>query len=75
LGGEQLGLAGPDINSGFDLLLEGVPGQVYGIETSTNFTNWAEMTSITNTWGIVDFLDNSATSNGLRFYRAHVIPQ
>ena len=44
-------------------------GRTYGIEASTNFTQWNEVFRTTNTTSSVRYLDWSATNSSRRFYR------
>lgn len=54
------------------ITLIGQTNQVYGIEASTNLTNWHEIGRATNLVGNVSFQDFQATNCSKRFYRAVV---
>ena len=56
--------------NGFQFALQGLPGQTYQIETSTNLLNWSTVGSVAATNAPVLFLDVAATSYIRRFYRA-----
>ena len=56
--------------NGFQFALQGLPGQTYQIETSTNLVNWSAIGSILATNIPVLFLDPAATNRARRFYRA-----
>jgi hypothetical protein len=73
LGGEQLGLVGADISSGFKFLAGGNPGEVYAVEGSTNLNTWTDAGRITNAYGVVDFLDGTTSGQDQRFYRLRVV--
>ena len=56
--------------NGFQFALQGLPGQTYQIETSTNLANWSVIGSVLATNTPVLFLDPAATNHARRFYRA-----
>ena len=56
--------------NGFQFALQGLPGQTYQIETSTNLVNWSAIGSVLATNTPVLFLDPAATNHARRFYRA-----
>ncbi|MEI8040892.1 MAG: discoidin domain-containing protein [Verrucomicrobiota bacterium] len=56
--------------NGFQFALQGLPGQTYQIETSTNLANWSVIGSVLATNTPVLFLDAAATNTTHRFYRA-----
>jgi len=58
-------------NAQLQFTLVGDPGMTYVIESSTNLTTWTPLTTNTATIsGTVKFVDTSASSFLLRFYRA-----
>ncbi len=73
LGGEPTAIP---LNSlgGFKMLIGGPVGDFYNILASSNAAahsaTWSVVGSVTNQWGVVDFLDAGALTNGTRFYRA-----
>jgi hypothetical protein len=49
----------------------GTEGQSYGVETSTDLTNWVQFTNVTIVGGVAQFSDGEVTNNlNKRFYRA-----
>ena len=62
--------AQPLRTNGFQFGLQGLPGQTYQIETSTNLANWSTIGSVLATNTPVLFLDPAATNRPRRFYRA-----
>jgi len=66
----SLASAHPLGTNGFQFALQGLPGQTYQIETSTNLANWSVIGSILATNTPVLFLDPAATNHARRFYRA-----
>jgi hypothetical protein len=56
--------------NGFEFALQGLPGQAYQIESSTNLSNWSVIGSAVATNISVLFLDPAATNHLRRFYRA-----
>jgi hypothetical protein len=52
------------------LTLQGLPGQIYQIESSTNLMNWSLLGSVTASNTPVLFLDSAAANQPRRFYRA-----
>ena len=62
------------INGAFQLTLSGDIGQKYAVETSTNFTTWRALGTVTNITGQTQFSDSTASGTKVRFYRARVTP-
>ena len=57
-------------DDGFRVRLTSDYGLVYQIESSSNLIQWQPGLSITNEFGVVDFIDTAATNAPSRFYRA-----
>ena len=59
---------------GFPVLVGGVVGDQFSVKGSTNaaasLASWQSLGTMTNTWGVVTFLDSQALTNRMRFYRA-----
>jgi hypothetical protein len=72
LGGERLGLIGPDISTGFKMLIGGNAGERYAVEASTVLGVWSDAGIVTNLYGVVDFLDTTTPSHNAQFYRIRV---
>ena len=60
--------------SGLRLTLAGELGGRFQIEASTNLTNWAALTLLTNSTGRTQFTDPAGTNTPARFYRAFQLP-
>ena len=58
------------IGTGFQFTLFGAPGDSVSIETSTNLTDWAELTRIALSATATSYTDNSAIGYLGRWYRA-----
>lgn len=54
--------------------LTGQSGFAYGIQASTNLTDWMDIAELINTNGAVRFYDQGATNYPIRFYRG-ITPQ
>lgn len=54
----------------FQLTLTGEFGGRYRIEQSSGLENWSTLQSLTNTFGIWQMIDTTATNDVTRFYRA-----
>ncbi len=69
---EALQLLNPTLaaNGGFEFDLVGVLGHFYHVQTSSNLTDWADLTSLTLTNSPSHFQDAAATNRTARFYRA-----
>jgi hypothetical protein len=61
-------------DDGFQFTLTGTVGARYQIESGASLANWAPLTTVTNTFGITQFTDVSATNNTQRFYRVRLAP-
>jgi hypothetical protein len=62
------------MNAGaFQMTVTGAIGQHFAIETSTNLLSWETLVSLTNTSGIMQYVDSSSTNSDQRFYRAVVL--
>jgi len=59
---------------GFRLTLTGEFGGHYRIDGSTNLLDWTQLATLTNTFGIAQFTDVSATNMPLRYYEAVEVP-
>ncbi len=57
-------------NGQFQLTVQGIAGQTYATEASTNLTSWTAISTNVAPADIFDVLDPSATNFSLRFYRA-----
>ncbi len=74
VGGQNWSLAEFQRIGGFEFLLGGVVGDYFSINGSTNlatpFALWSSLGTVTNTYGVVPFLDARALTNNVLFYRA-----
>jgi len=74
LGGELGGMAEFQRLGGLKLLVGGVVGDRFSILVSPAVTlptaSWVPVGTVTNRWGVVQFLDPQALTNGIRFYSA-----
>jgi hypothetical protein len=59
-------------DEGFGLTLSGEFGVAYRIEGSTNLMDWFSVATVTNSFGITEFTDPTATNGMRQFYRALV---
>lgn len=50
--------------------LTGQSGFDYGLQASTNLTDWTQIAILENTNGVVNFFDRDSTNYPMRFYRA-----
>jgi hypothetical protein len=63
-----------DASGQFSFNLQGEPGAVYLIETSTDLANWATLDQASaNSSGAVEVKDSDAGASGQRFYRATLV--
>jgi hypothetical protein len=69
LGGEALPAVGFGPQGGFKILLDGQPGDWLRVQGTTDFLSWLPVSTVTNRYGVVDFIDSQALTNGRRFYR------
>ena len=73
LGGESGGMSEFQRVGGFKLLVEGAVGATYNIIVSPTvdapFASWSVLGTVTNTYGVVTFLDQQALTHGHQFYR------
>jgi hypothetical protein len=73
LGGESGGMSELQRVGGFKLLVEGTVGATYNIIVSPTvdapFASWSVLATVTNTYGVVPFLDQQALMHGHQFYR------
>ena len=76
-GGQNWSLAEFQRIGGFEFLVGGTVGEAYNIKGSSNVitpvASWPVLQTVTNTYGVVPFLDSQALTNGRRFYRAQKI--
>jgi len=77
LGGQDWSPAEFQRVGGFEFLLAGVVGDYYSIKGSTSITtplaSWSQVATVTNTYGVVPFIDPQALTTPVRFYRAQRI--
>jgi hypothetical protein len=52
----------------------GLPGGVYTVDESSNLVDWLQVTCFTNVTGNYDFIDYSAATNSIGFYRSRQVP-
>jgi len=73
LGGEPAAYPPLSQFGGFKLLIGGPVGDGFTVKASpdieTPFTSWSPLGTVTNTYGVVPFLDPQALTNQHRFYR------
>lgn len=62
------------LEDGFQLTLTGELGGHYRIEGSTNARDWTPLTTLTNSFGTLQFTDVLATNRSQQFYRAILEP-
>ena len=74
LGGDGATAAAFQSVGGFKFLVGGVVGDYYSIKCSTNvaasLASWPLLGTVTNTYGVVPFVDTQALTNKRMFYRA-----
>jgi hypothetical protein len=74
LGGEPWAYPSLQQLGGFKMLVGGAVGDQFSIRASPDVSapaeSWSLLGTVTNQWGVVDFLDPQALTNRLRFYRA-----
>ncbi len=58
----------------FTFLLSGDAGFNYAIEATTNLTDWAVVTTLTNANGLIPFAETNLPGTLLRAYRARLLP-
>ena len=60
------------VQDGFRLNLNGDVGAVYRLQTATDLAlpDWRDVLVVTNTGGVTDLVDTTASQSGKRFYRA-----
>jgi hypothetical protein len=63
-----------NLGEGFELILTGEFGAVYRLDVSTNLADWTPLVTMTNTFGVLQYIDMGAASNSTSFYRAVVVP-
>jgi hypothetical protein len=75
LGGEGWSSAEKQRVGGFEFLLRGAVGDYFTIKGTTNvgasFVTWPSLGTVTNTYGVLPFLDVQALTSTHRFYRAY----
>jgi Ig-like domain-containing protein len=62
------------INGQLQFQLSGTPGDAYGIESSSNLSDWTSAATLTNLMGTIQFTDPAAVNQPQRFYRARLLP-
>lgn len=55
---------------GVRLLISSDPGETVEIDWSTNLSAWTQLVALTNSFGLEQLADSTATNSILRFYRA-----
>ena len=74
LGGEAGAAAEFQRVGGLKFLVGGVVGDQFSVKCSTNTTaslaSWQALGTVTNTYGVVPFIDSQPLTNRMRFYRA-----
>ena len=74
LGGEAGAAAEFQRVGGLKFLVGGVVGDQFSVKCSTNTTaslaSWQALGTVTNTYGVVPFIDSQLLTNRMRFYRA-----
>jgi len=77
MGGEPGGMAEFQRVGGFKFLVGGVVGDQFSVNCSANaaapLASWASLGAVTNTYGVVPFIDPQALTNPTRFYRAQKV--
>ena len=77
LGGQDWSPAEFQRVGGFEFLVGGVVGDYFSIKGSTNvatpLASWSQVATVTNTYGVVPFIDPQALTRPVRFYRAQRI--
>jgi len=77
LGGEPEGSIEFQRQGGFRMLVGGVVGDRFSIRTSpdidTPIASWSLLGTVTNTFGVVPFLDSTAPAGVRKFYRAEKV--
>jgi len=62
---------------GYPLVIGGVVGDQFSVKCSTNsaagLASWQALGTVTNTCGVVSFLDTQAPTNQMRFYRVQKV--
>jgi len=60
------------VQDGFHLTLNGDVGAIYRLQTATDraLPDWRDVLVVTNTGGVTDLVDTTASQSGKRFYRA-----
>jgi hypothetical protein len=75
LGGEANIMEEVQRLGGFKMLIGGPVGDQFRIHASGVLTNdwasWLPLGTVTNTWGVVEFLDTRPPTSAHRFYRLH----
>jgi probable HAF family extracellular repeat protein len=61
-------------NNQFKMTIQGVPGQHFAIQASTNFFNWTSLNTNTLISTSTNWMDASVPTNKFRFYRALTLP-
>lgn len=68
--GERIAGYGFTTNGAFQVRFLGAPGQNYRLQSTASLTQWQEIADgTTDTNGVLDFIDSTASTTGLRFYR------
>ena len=61
-------------NGNFTFVLSGNPGNNYEIQTTTNFSNWSAIATLTNATGQTAFSETNLPPSPSRAYRARLLP-
>ena len=56
------------------LMLGGTVGDAYSVESSSDMIQWARLTTVTNIYGTVEWVDSKGTNLAERLYRARLLP-
>jgi len=56
------------------LVLSGEPGLPFTIQSSSDLTNWSNLTNVADPSGTIEFTDAPISENVQRFYRALLVP-
>jgi len=72
---EPITMQSPQMMNGiFSFTVTGPPGYLYNIQNSTNLTNWATVSTISNATGSFQYLTNNPQGPAQSYFRAVMIP-
>jgi hypothetical protein len=69
-----ISIIGVDAGGAPTLRVTSDPGQRVTIQGTSNFTDWAEVITLPNITGSIDYIDSAAVGQPHRFYRALLAP-